>query len=136
MIGSPDGIDASIPGAYAPAIERRRKRAVEDAVATRIFDRDDTLWGPAGQPEVANRLGWLDVHDRLLAEVGETRYRREAVLGQTQREAGRHRKKGEQEEPQQVWQQERQRLEEGSGTRARGRGRRGWVIGMAHGREG
>jgi glucose-6-phosphate isomerase len=71
VIGSPNGIDASIPGAYAPAIERRRKRAVEDEVATRIFDRDDTLWGPAGQPEVANRLGWLDVHDRLLAEVGD-----------------------------------------------------------------
>ncbi|HEY6761527.1 MAG TPA: hypothetical protein VI318_18650 [Baekduia sp.] len=65
------GVSASIPEAYAPAIDARLKRAVEDRVAERVFAKDDTLWGPAGQPEVANRLGWLDVHDRLLAEVDE-----------------------------------------------------------------
>jgi transaldolase / glucose-6-phosphate isomerase len=66
-----EGIAASIPDAYAPAIDRRLKRAASDEVARRVFERDDTLWGPAGQPEVANRLGWLDVHERLLAEVDD-----------------------------------------------------------------
>ncbi|WCB92644.1 hypothetical protein DSM104299_01341 [Baekduia alba] len=63
-----DGIDAAIPDAYAPAIDARLSRAASDDVAGRIAARDDTLWGAAGQPEVANRLGWLDVHERLLAE--------------------------------------------------------------------
>jgi glucose-6-phosphate isomerase len=66
-----EGIDASIPDRYAPAIDNRLKRAVDQEVARRVFDRDDTLWGPAGQPEVSNRLGWLDVHERLLAEVDD-----------------------------------------------------------------
>jgi transaldolase / glucose-6-phosphate isomerase len=68
---SPEGISASIPELYRPAIEARLKRAASDEVARRVFDHDDTLWGEAGQPEVANRLGWLDVHDRLLAEVDD-----------------------------------------------------------------
>jgi transaldolase / glucose-6-phosphate isomerase len=67
----PAGIDASIPSLYEPAIDARLARAGAEEVARRIFERDDTLWGPAGQPEVSNRLGWLDVHDRLLAEVDE-----------------------------------------------------------------
>ncbi|HWH95256.1 MAG TPA: hypothetical protein VNT03_15455 [Baekduia sp.] len=71
MSDSPDGITASIPAAYAPAIDARLKRAADEDVARRVFERDDTLWGPAGQPEVANRLGWLDVHERLLAEIDD-----------------------------------------------------------------
>jgi glucose-6-phosphate isomerase len=70
-MGFPGGIDASIPSLYQPAIDARLARAGAEEVARRIFERDDTLWGPAGQPEVSNRLGWLDVHDRLLAEVDE-----------------------------------------------------------------
>jgi glucose-6-phosphate isomerase len=68
---TPAGIDASIPSLYQPAIDARLERAGAEEVARRIFDHDDTLWGPAGQHEVSNRLGWLDVHDRLLAEVDE-----------------------------------------------------------------
>jgi glucose-6-phosphate isomerase len=67
----PAGIDASIPSLYQPAIDARLARAGAEEVARRIFDHDDTLWGPAGQPEVSNRLGWLDVHDRLLKEVDD-----------------------------------------------------------------
>jgi glucose-6-phosphate isomerase len=67
----PAGIDASIPSEYQPAIDARLARAATDEVARRIWEHDDTLWGPAGQAEVNNRLGWLDVHDRLLAEVDD-----------------------------------------------------------------
>jgi glucose-6-phosphate isomerase len=66
-----EGISASIPELDRPAIDARLRRAVSDEVARRVNERDDTLWGPAGQPEVADRLGWLDVHERLLAEVDD-----------------------------------------------------------------
>jgi transaldolase / glucose-6-phosphate isomerase len=70
-MATPAGIDASIPSLYQPAIDARLARAAGEEVARRIFDHDDTLWGPAGQAEVSNRLGWLDVHDRVLAEVDD-----------------------------------------------------------------
>jgi len=57
--------NAQLPEAVLVAIDARLARAADEAVAERIFARDDTLWGPAGQPEVADRLGWLDAHDRL-----------------------------------------------------------------------
>jgi glucose-6-phosphate isomerase len=69
--GDPDGVTASIPSLHQPAIDARLSRAASEEVARRVFERDDTLWGEAGQPEVANRLGWLDVHDRLLEEADD-----------------------------------------------------------------
>lgn len=57
--------NAQLPEAVLVAIDARLARAEDEQVAERIFARDDTLWGPAGQPEVADRLGWLDAHDRL-----------------------------------------------------------------------
>lgn len=66
-----EGVTASIPSLYQAAIDRRLERAAREEVARRVFDHDDTLWGAAGQPEVSNRLGWLDIHDRLLAEVDD-----------------------------------------------------------------
>jgi glucose-6-phosphate isomerase len=73
-----EGVTASIPSLYQAAIDRRLERAGREEVARRVFAIDDTLWGEAGQPEVANRLGWLDIHDRLLAEVDDL----EAFAGQ------------------------------------------------------
>jgi glucose-6-phosphate isomerase len=40
-------------------------------VAKRIWRKDDTLWGPAGQPEVANRLGWLTISEPMLEEAAD-----------------------------------------------------------------
>src|SRR3954451_10191039 len=37
-----------------------------DDVPHRLWKMDDTLWGPAGQPEVSNRLGWLTIVDTML----------------------------------------------------------------------
>ena len=71
MSDQPEGVTASIPPLYQPAIDARLSRAASEEVARRVWERDDTLWGQAGQPEVANRLGWLDVHDRLLADVDD-----------------------------------------------------------------
>ncbi len=29
-------------------------------IASRISDKDDSIWGPAAQPEASIRLGWVD----------------------------------------------------------------------------
>jgi glucose-6-phosphate isomerase len=34
-------------------------------VAERIWARDESLWGGPGVPEIGNRLGWLDIADRM-----------------------------------------------------------------------
>jgi transaldolase / glucose-6-phosphate isomerase len=62
----PPTIQAQIPDDLEPRIADRVKRAMVDDVAHRIWKKDDTLWGPAGQPEVANRLGWLTIVDTTL----------------------------------------------------------------------
>ncbi|MEA2251484.1 MAG: transaldolase / glucose-6-phosphate isomerase [Solirubrobacteraceae bacterium] len=61
----PPSIDAWIPDELEPRIAERVKRAAEEDVARRIWGKDDTLWGPAGQPQVADRLGWLSVTDAM-----------------------------------------------------------------------
>ena len=71
MAAGTEGVSASLPDLHQAAIDARLERAAREEVARRIFAIDDTLWGEAGQPEVSNRLGWLDVHDRLLAEADD-----------------------------------------------------------------
>ncbi|HEU4975562.1 MAG TPA: bifunctional transaldolase/phosoglucose isomerase [Baekduia sp.] len=73
VTGRPDTIESSIPERYEPAIAARVQKAAADDVARRIAKKDDTLWGPAGQPEVKDRLGWLHIHEDLLDEVDDLR---------------------------------------------------------------
>ncbi|MEH3053573.1 MAG: hypothetical protein PGN13_06115 [Patulibacter minatonensis] len=54
----------SLPAAIEAAVDAAGARALEARVAERIWAGDDTLFGPAGQPEVADRLGWLRVAER------------------------------------------------------------------------
>jgi transaldolase/glucose-6-phosphate isomerase len=61
----PSSIEASLPDDIEERVAARVKRATQEDVARRIWRKDDTLWGPAGQPEVANRLGWLAVADHM-----------------------------------------------------------------------
>ena len=64
-------ISRSLPGALQEAVDAKARAASEAGIAGRIWAKDDTVWGPAGQPEVANRLGWLDIADRLRAEADD-----------------------------------------------------------------
>ncbi|MGO4587279.1 glucose-6-phosphate isomerase [Paenarthrobacter sp. 2TAF44] len=50
--------DAS--GAAQQAIAQNISSLVEDKVATRIFAKDHTLWGPEAESESAIRLGWVE----------------------------------------------------------------------------
>jgi transaldolase/glucose-6-phosphate isomerase len=61
----PPTIKADIPDDLEPRIAERVRNAMVEDVAHRIWKKDDTLWGPAGQAEVANRLGWLTVPEAM-----------------------------------------------------------------------
>jgi transaldolase/glucose-6-phosphate isomerase len=61
----PPTIKADIPDDLEPRIAERVRKAMVEDVAHRIWKKDDTLWGPAGQPEVANRLGWLTIAETM-----------------------------------------------------------------------
>jgi transaldolase/glucose-6-phosphate isomerase len=67
----PPTIRASIPDELEPRIAEGVKRASVEDVAHRIWKKDATLWGPADQPEVADRLGWLTIVDTMLEEVDD-----------------------------------------------------------------
>jgi transaldolase/glucose-6-phosphate isomerase len=69
--GRPETIDSSLPDDLEPLIAELVKRAETERVARRIWSKDDTLWGPAGQAEVADRLGWLTAHETYEEEIDE-----------------------------------------------------------------
>ena len=45
--------------------------ATRERVAERLRLADATLWGPTGSPEIADRLGWLTIAERMLGEVDD-----------------------------------------------------------------
>lgn len=57
-------------GAARQALELHLPALVEDRVATRIFAKDHTLWGPDAEAESAVRLGWVDAASVSQALVG------------------------------------------------------------------
>ncbi|MGH2942067.1 MAG: bifunctional transaldolase/phosoglucose isomerase [Solirubrobacteraceae bacterium] len=69
--GRPETIDSSLPDELEPLIAELVRRAEHERVARRIWAKDDTLWGPSGQPEVADRLGWLNAHETYGEQIDE-----------------------------------------------------------------
>ncbi len=64
-------MQAHLPAAVEAAIAETLERARSERVGERLRDEDATLWAPAGTPEVANRLGWLRIAERMLDELVE-----------------------------------------------------------------
>jgi transaldolase / glucose-6-phosphate isomerase len=64
-------IEAQIPAVLRATIEERAGAAGSEHVGTRLREGDSTLWGPEGTPELANRLGWLTIAERMLAQLEE-----------------------------------------------------------------
>jgi transaldolase / glucose-6-phosphate isomerase len=74
---------ASLPTALQAPVAAKLAAAAEARVAERMRpdwnapaggqggSADPTLWGPAGTPEIANRLGWLTIARRMLEQTGE-----------------------------------------------------------------
>ena len=64
----PAAIEADLPLELEQPLAERVKRAHDEDVARRIWERDGTLWAPDGTPEVTDRLGWLTIADKMLEE--------------------------------------------------------------------
>jgi glucose-6-phosphate isomerase len=63
-------------GAARQAHEQHLPALLEDRIATRIFAKDHTLWGPDAEQESAVRLGWVEaatVSQPLVGEILELR---------------------------------------------------------------
>jgi transaldolase / glucose-6-phosphate isomerase len=71
VTGRPAAIEADLPAALEQAVAGRVRRAADDDVAHRIWQRDGTLWAPPGTPEVTDRLGWLNIGEKMLDHVDE-----------------------------------------------------------------
>ena len=69
-------------GAAQQAIERYVPALVEDKVATRIFAKDHTLWGPEAESESAIRLGWVEAATVSQPLVGEILALRDALAAE------------------------------------------------------
>jgi glucose-6-phosphate isomerase len=64
-------IESQLPSAAEARVAERLRAAADQHVARRIWERDGTLWGPPGTAELTDRLGWLDVAERLAPEVDD-----------------------------------------------------------------
>ncbi|HEX2396896.1 MAG TPA: bifunctional transaldolase/phosoglucose isomerase [Solirubrobacteraceae bacterium] len=73
VTGRPPTVRSVMPDELEPAVAETAKRAVADDVAKRIWHKDDTLWGEAGAPEVADRLGWLTISEPMLEDAADLR---------------------------------------------------------------
>ena len=69
-------LSLSAAGAARQAIESKVPGLVEEQFASKLFDKDPTLWGPAAEEEAKIRLGWTEaatVSRPLVAEILQLR---------------------------------------------------------------
>ena len=71
MTGRPATIESSIPDELEPALIERVEQAWSEGVAKRVWQKDESLWGGPGVPEIANRLGWLTITEKMLEHAPE-----------------------------------------------------------------
>jgi glucose-6-phosphate isomerase len=71
VMGRPSRIQSVIPDDHEPGIGGAVGKATDADVARRIWQKDESLWGGPGVPEIGNRLGWLTVADQMLDEAGD-----------------------------------------------------------------
>jgi glucose-6-phosphate isomerase len=72
-------LEVSATGAAADAVGRHVPTLVDDRVASRLFDRDATLWGEEAEPEASVRLGWVGLHRSSRPLLGEVAALREEL---------------------------------------------------------
>jgi transaldolase/glucose-6-phosphate isomerase len=66
VTGRPPTISSSIPKTLEGPIAERVKKAQAEKVARRVWQKDESLWGGPGVPEIGNRLGWLTISEKML----------------------------------------------------------------------
>jgi transaldolase / glucose-6-phosphate isomerase len=73
-------VEVRLPDALKPAVADKLARAAQEDVAGKLASEDATLWGPAGTPELADRLGWLTIAERMLGLLDELTAFADAVV--------------------------------------------------------
>jgi glucose-6-phosphate isomerase len=66
-------VEVRLPDALKPAVADQLARAAKEDVAGKLASADATLWGGRGSqstPELADRLGWLTIAERMLGDLG------------------------------------------------------------------
>jgi glucose-6-phosphate isomerase len=71
ITGAPSAIQGEIPADLQAPIAERVQLAGRENVAQRIWQRDPSLWGGPGVPEIEDRLGWLSVSETMLEHAPE-----------------------------------------------------------------
>ena len=66
VTGRPKTIQSVIPDDLEPALAKRVQQTVEEEVARRVWQRDESLWGGPAKPEIGDRLGWLTISEKML----------------------------------------------------------------------
>jgi len=69
----PRTIKSALPEDLEPPVIERVRQAQAENVAKRVWSRDESLWGGPGVAEIADRLGWLTISDKMLEHAGELR---------------------------------------------------------------
>ncbi len=59
--GVSGALAVAVSGAAEDAVRTEVSGLVADRVASSLFAKDPTLWGPAAEEEAAQRLGWVDL---------------------------------------------------------------------------
>ncbi len=70
-VSGPDTVQAHLSPALQGVVDAELQRGREAGVEERVRGGDATLWGEADTPEIANRLGWLTIAQRMEAQMGE-----------------------------------------------------------------
>src|SRR4030095_14159186 len=57
-------------GSYQKRVDRRLAQWQKDQFSSRLWKKDYTLWSKEPQPELIDRLGWLELPETMAKEVG------------------------------------------------------------------
>jgi transaldolase/glucose-6-phosphate isomerase len=68
-------------GSQAPAIEAALAKMEAENIVTRIWEHDHTVWKPE-PTEITNRLGWLTIAERMMAEIQRMEALRNTFVGE------------------------------------------------------
>jgi transaldolase/glucose-6-phosphate isomerase len=60
-------------GGYKSQVDARLVSWKEHQFSRRLWDRDHTLWFPEFQPEITDRLGWLELPETMQKRLGDLR---------------------------------------------------------------
>jgi len=70
-------------GTYESTIHDRLRRWADEDMGRRIWEKDFTVWSKEEVPEIEDRLGWLELPERMNSEIGTIRVFAEEIKNQS-----------------------------------------------------